>query len=108
MLKQTTIEKIAQRINNAPIGHAVYFSSGSGDVGDDERWFFAMKNATDSEVGDFLLIDSCEGGHAYATSIYNDGHETGDICAILQDYAEEYDDIFFKEDGEYLLYTDLD
>lgn len=108
MLKQTTIEEIAKTINNAPIGQEVYFSSGSGDVGDWERWFFAMKLAIKPEDSDFLLIDRCGGGYAYAASIYNDGRETGDICAILQDYAEEHDDIFFKEDGEYLFYIDWD
>lgn len=108
MLKQTTIEEIATRLNNAPIGHQVYFSSGSGDDSDWERWFFAMKLVIDSEASDFLLIDHCGGGYAYAASIYNDGRETGDICAILQDYAEEHDDYFFKEDGEYLVYTDWD
>ena len=100
MLKQTTIEEIAERINNAPIGHQVYFFSGSGDVGDPEYWFFATKGAISSEASYFLLIDCCGGGDAYAASIHNDGYETGDICAILQDFAEEHDDIFFKEDGE--------
>lgn len=108
MLKQTTIEEIATRLNNAPTGHHIYFSSGSGDVGDPEYWFFATKRAIDSEESDFLLIDHCGGGYAYAASIYNDGRETGDICAILQDYAEERADYFSKEDGEYLLYTDWD
>ena len=105
MLKQTTIEEIAKTINNAPIGQEVCFSSGSGD---DEYWLFAMKCAINSEASHFLLIDRCGGGDAYAASIYNDGYETGDICAILQDFAEEHDDIFFKEDGEYLVYTDWD
>lgn len=108
MLKQTTIEEIATRLNNAPIGHIVYFSAGSGDVGEPEYWFFATKGAIDSEGSHFLLIDRCGGGDAYAASIYNDHRETRDICAILQDYAEEHDDIFSKEDGEYLLYTDWD
>lgn len=108
MLKQTTIEEIAEKINSAPIGHHIYFSSGSGDVGDFECWFFATKSTIDSEASDFLLIDHCGGGDAYAASIYNDGRETGDICAILQDYAEDHDDYFFKEDGEYLVYTDWD
>ena len=108
MLKQTTIEEIAERINNVPTGHQVYFSSGSGDVGDPEYWFFATKGAISSEASYFLLIDCCGGGYAYAASIYDAHRETGDICAILQDFAEEHDDIFFKEDGEYLVYTDWD
>lgn len=108
MLKQTTIEEIAKEINAASTNESIYFSSGSGDIGDEEYWFFAKKIVDHPDGNSCLLIDVCGGGYAYAASIYNDGRETGDICAILQDYAEEHDDIFHKEDGEYLLYTDLD